>query len=148
MLRILAAVASFALASFGAIAQSLSASPSAVYTGQAVTASWSGIGSPSAQDWVALYPAGAADTAFVAYVFTGGGAAGSVNLSVPPNAAAGTYELRILANNGYTVLATSNSFSLAAPTGSLSASPSTVYTGQAVTAAWSSLDLPPINSAI
>jgi len=48
----------------------------------------------------------------VSYVYTNGNASGSTALTVPANAAAGTYELRLFANNGYSLLATSNSFTV------------------------------------
>jgi hypothetical protein len=48
----------------------------------------------------------------------------------------GTYELRLFANGGYTLLATGNTFELVPPTAALSASPGAVAPGGTVTAAW------------
>ena len=124
-------------------AQTLSASPSSLYSSQPVTATWSGIAAPTATDWVGLYPAGAADNAFVAWIYTDGNASGSGPLQVPANAAAGTYELRLFAANGYTLLATSNSFSVQTPPpATLSESPGSVYSSQSVTATWATIFAP------
>lgn len=146
MRRLLAAVVLFFASAAGisqAQAQSLSASPSSLYTGQSVSATWSGIASPSSVDWIGLYVAGAADNAFVAYVYTGGGASGSKSVTVPVNAAAGTYELRLFANNGYTLLATSGAITVQTPpAATLSASPSSVYSSQPVTATWGAIFQP------
>jgi hypothetical protein len=58
-----------------------------------------------------------------------------------PGVAAGTYELRLFANNTFTRLAVSNGFTVAAgPT--LSASPTTVSQGSSVTATWAGISAP------
>src|SRR5262249_49711113 len=54
----------------------------------------------------------AADNAFIAWRYTDGNAAGSAPLTIPANAAPGAYELRLFSNNVYTLLATSNRFSI------------------------------------
>jgi ELWxxDGT repeat protein/VCBS repeat-containing protein len=97
-----------------ASAATISASPPSVVNGGPVTATWSGIGSPSATDWVGLYASsGDPDPAIVAWAYTGGAAAGSLNLTVPVGSPPGaTYELRLFHNNTYTRLATSAPFSV------------------------------------
>jgi RHS repeat-associated protein len=131
------------LASAGARGQSLSASPSSLYSGQSVGASWSGITTPTTTDWIGLYVAGSADNAFVAWRYTDGNASGSAALAIPQSAAAGTYELRLFSNNGYTRLATSNGFTVQIPPpATLSESPSSAYASQAVTANWGSIFQP------
>jgi hypothetical protein len=74
-----------------------------------MTVSWSGIAPPANGDWVALYATSAApNEPRVAYTYTGGTASGSLNLNVPIGATPGTdYQLRLFANNSYTLLATS-----------------------------------------
>ena len=63
---------------------------------------------PTNGDWVALYAAGTAGGGAVsAWKYTGGGDSGSVNLKFPWGATAGTYEIRLLANNNIQRLATS-----------------------------------------
>ena len=92
----------------------LSVSPASVPAGGSLTASWSGIASPSSTDWIGLYNPGAANTAFIEWIYvscskTPGGAraSGSCTFGVPGGLASGNYELRLLANNGFTHLAVS-----------------------------------------
>ncbi len=105
-----------ALAALSAQAQSLSASPLSLYSGQSSTASWSGIATPTPKDWIGLYTPGSADGAFISWRYTDGSAAGSVPFLIPVGTAAGTYELRLYANDGFTLLATSTSFTVAGRT--------------------------------
>ena len=76
--------------------------------GSALTVSWSNIADPTNADLFALYPSSATgDTAHIAHVYTGGAKTGTLPLTVPANAAAGTtYELRLWSNNGAKRLAT------------------------------------------
>ena len=90
----------------------LSASPTTVAPGGTITATWSGIANPSATDWIGLYTPGAANTAFLAWRYTTGAASGNLPLTIPSTLAQGTYQLRLLANDGYTLLATSNNFTV------------------------------------
>jgi subtilisin family serine protease len=93
----------------------LGASPASVAAGGPVTATWSGICTPAARDWIGIFAPGAADRAYVAWTYTNGAAAGSLQLAVPAGLAPGTYELRLYANNGYTRLGTSNAFVVTSP---------------------------------
>ncbi len=94
----------------------LTATPSTVSKGGYVTVTWSGVATPSPTDWVGLYRQGAADTASSAWLYTStcsskkgtAKAAGSCQLRVPKTT--GTYELRLFANDGYTRMATSQTF--------------------------------------
>lgn len=69
--------------------------------------------SGSATDWVGVYSAGAANTTFLDWVYLSGSrtppaaaaTSGTVTLTLPSSP--GTYEFRLLWNNGYTVLARS-----------------------------------------
>ena len=95
----------------------LSASPTRIAPGGTITATWSGIATPSATDWLGLYTPGAANTAYIDWIYVScsqrAGAArasGSCPFVVPSTVAPGLYELRLLANNGFTPLATSNTF--------------------------------------
>lgn len=95
-------------------APTISGSPNPVTRGSSLTATWSGIVSPTARDWIGLYPSGAPNTAFVAWEYVGcstiptmAKAAGSCALTVPANIPTGMYELRLLANDGFNVLAAS-----------------------------------------
>src|SRR5262249_33602858 len=126
---------------------SLAESPASVTAGQGVSptvsATWSAIFAPTATDWIALYRVGTADNTFLAWRYTDGTASGERPLGVAANAPAGTYELRLFSNNVYTLLATSNSFTVQNPApASLSAGPASVNPGQPVTATWSSIFAP------
>jgi len=139
-----------AIAVTALVTASLGASPTTVAAGGSVTATWSSIANPTTTDWIGLYPSGAADTAFVAWMYVSCSktpglavAAGSCGLSIPATVAAGTYELRLFANNGYTRLATSNSLTVTTGAStSLGASPTTVAAGGGVTATWSGIASP------
>jgi len=93
---------------------SLSVSPTTVARGGSVTATWSGIVSPSSTDWIGLYAPGAAESAYLAWIYvscsqTAGSAkaAGACAFGIPGTLTLGAYELRLFANNSYTRLATS-----------------------------------------
>jgi Calx-beta domain len=128
----------------------LTASPTTIARGNPVTASWSAIPTPTPGDWIGLYTPGAANTTFVDWIYvscskTRGGAAasGSCPFVVPATVPAGTYELRISGNDSFSLLATSNSFTVTAPGGpTLMASPTTIARGNSMTASWSGISTP------
>jgi len=122
----------------------IAVNPTTVTTGATVTANWSGIAPPTATDWIGLYFPGAPNTSYLAWRTTTGTASGSVPFTIPASLAPGTYELRLFANNGYTRLAVSNSFTVVAGCsgGNLSASPASIAAGGSVTATWSSVCTP------
>ncbi len=128
-------------------AAALTANPTAVSTGGSVTASWSNVGTPSSTDWIGVYATGAANTAYQGWLYddscnqtgngtTTGGGSCPIRLPTTP----GTYELRLFSNNGYTLLATSQTITVNAPT--LTASATAVGTGGSVTASWSNVGTP------
>jgi len=86
----------------------VAATPTAASRGGTVSASWAGIATPTSGDWVALYKVGTYDGGpVVAWKYTGGAASGSASLKFSWAAPAGTYELRMMANNSIQRLATS-----------------------------------------
>ncbi len=121
----------------------LSASPTSVPAGGSVTATWSGICIPAA-DWIGLFVPGTNNA--LAWRYTTGTASGSVHFTIPDTLAPGTYELLLFANNGYTRLATGNTFTVTAVAGctgtNLGASPASVPAGGSVTATWSGICAP------
>ena len=130
------------------VGPNLGVSPTSVTPGGSVTATWSGIASPTATDWIGLYTPGAADTAYLAWMYvscskTAGAAiaAGSCSFPVPGTLAPGGYELRLLSSNGYTRLATSSALSVTAGP-SLGVSPTSVAAGGSVTATWAGIASP------
>jgi hypothetical protein len=96
----------------------VSASPNPVASGGSVTATWSGIASPTGTDWVGVYTPASANTAYLRWAYvncsqTSGAAAAAGNCAISLSGlSAGTYQLRLLANDGYAVLATSGNFTL------------------------------------
>jgi len=133
------------------IGPTLTVNPNTAPRGANVTAVWSGIVNPTAKDWVGLYPAGSGNSAYRTWIYVNcstsagavGKATGSCPLTLPLNLENGTYELRLLANNGFTVLAKSGSLVVGNPVtsaaASISVTPSAVKKGEFVTVAWSGL---------
>jgi len=80
------------------------------------------------------------DSPSLSWRYTTGAASGSVPFSIPSSIPLGTYELRLFANDGYTRLATSNTFTVTG--GNLTASPAGVAPGGSVTAGWSAIPAP------
>ena len=124
------------------------ASPATVPAGGTITATWSGIASPTSTDWIGLYLPEAANSSFIDWIYVScsksagaSSAAGSCAFVLPNNLAPGMYALRLFTNNGFTLLATSNSFTV---TGSLSltVSPTTVPAGGTVNATWNKIASP------
>jgi Fibronectin type III domain/Right handed beta helix region len=94
----------------------LSASPAAVAPGASVTASWAGVTAPTVRDWIGVYVPGAANSAYntSSWRYTssctktaGTTAKASGSCPIPMPSTAGTYELRLFANDGFTLIAKS-----------------------------------------
>jgi IPT/TIG domain len=100
---------------YTAAAPTISASPSTIAAGGTLTATWSGIPSPTSLDWIALSVQGSGSTSYVIWQRTTGSASGSVPFSVPSSTVAGTYELRLFSNDTFTLLATSGPITVTAP---------------------------------
>jgi len=122
--------------------------PSTVTAGGGIDVAWTGIATPTATDWIGLYTPDAPDTVFLAWSYvsctrTPGAAraAGACPFVIPAGLAPGTYELRLLANNVYTRLATT-AFTVTSTGPLLSVSPGSVSAGGSVTATWSGIDAP------
>jgi RHS repeat-associated protein len=109
-----------------------------------VTAAWSGIVGPTATDWIGLYVPGSADTDYLRRQNTNGAASGSAAFALPATLVAGTYELRLFANNTYTLLATSNTFSVT----TLSANPPGATQGGSTTVTWTNIISPTVRDWI
>jgi hypothetical protein len=126
----------------------ISATPTTVAPGGTVNAAWSGIVFPNTTDWIGLYLVGAphgSDNPSLAWRYTTGTASGSVPFVIPNTVAAGTYELRLFANDGYNLLAKSGPITVTvtpAPAATLSVSPTSIAAGGTVTASWSNIASP------
>src|SRR5206468_6124036 len=87
----------------------ITVSPTSVVTGGALTVVAAN-GPGNATDWVAVALVGSPDTSSVAWKYLGGGTGGTLPFVAPQ--AAGTYEARLMANDGYVRLATSSPFTV------------------------------------
>jgi hypothetical protein len=94
----------------------LSVSPTTVFPGYMVIATWASIPNPTPRDWIGLYPSSAAaNSPSLAWFYTPGLASASLPWAIPAGTVPGTtYELRLFSNDGYTRLATSNTFTVQA----------------------------------
>src|SRR5207245_1580661 len=80
--------------------------PGTVVGSGSVTATWNNVTNPSTSDWIGVFHAGAADTAYLDFRWTSSctktpgatpQAAGSCSIPMP--ATVGTYELRLFSNS-------------------------------------------------
>jgi hypothetical protein len=85
---------------------SLTASPTTVSAGGALSVSWKAPAGRSPTDWIGLYQTGAANTAFLWWTYTNGAASGTATLAAPTTA--GTYVFRYLLDDGYKSVKKSN----------------------------------------
>lgn len=129
----------------------LSLNTSSASSGSAVTVSWSGIGSPSATDWIGLYVPGAASSAhngnwmYVGCSQTAGvaRASGNCSFTLPASLPSGTYQFRLHSNGTFTAIATSANIIVTGTSGTtLSAGATSVARGGSVTATWSGITAP------
>jgi chitodextrinase len=102
----------------------LTASPASIPSGGTLTSAWNGIASPTSRDWIGLYQRGAANASYIDWIYVSCSkspgtfrASGSCPFVTPTSVPSGTYELRLFANNGDNILATSNGFTVTAPKG-------------------------------
>jgi hypothetical protein len=123
-------------------------SPTTVASGGTVTITWAGIPSPTTTDWFALVPINAPDTSWVAWLYADGRAGDSLTFTLPPTLPAGTYDLRLLANNSFTRLGISNPVTVTGPGPTLTTSPIAVASGATLTAAWQGIAAPSVNNWI
>jgi hypothetical protein len=100
-------------------APTLTVRPTTTTPGGTVTVTWSGIAAPTSTDWIGLYAVGTANTAEITWIYvsctrTAGAAraSGSCAFTLLSGLTPGSYELRLFPNDGYTLLATSNGFTV------------------------------------
>ena len=128
---------------------SFTASPGSIAGGGTLTATWSGIQTPSTLDWIGFYAVGDAPNANpIDWMFTNCsktqnlvGSSGTCPLTIP-NASPGNYELRLY--SGFNLLATSNSITVTGTVAgtTLAASPASISAGNTLTATWSGIPAP------
>jgi hypothetical protein len=91
----------------------LTVSPTSSQRGTNVTVTWSGVTSPSSMDWIGIFNPGASNSSYLQYEYDSSCAAGRISTAKSagscafrlPNKA-GTYEFRLMANNGFTSIVT------------------------------------------
>lgn len=101
-------------------AATLSLSPANPAPGSTGTATWGGVLNPTPKDWIGLYRIGAGDRTFIDWIYIPscikapaafGVPNGSCNFMIPASLPSGSYELRLYANDGFSIrLATSSQF--------------------------------------
>lgn len=98
---------------------SITASPTILTRGGVTTVSWSGIISASPLDWYGVFLVGAGNGSYWDWSYVSCAKAptiarvsGSCAFLIPGNLPAGTYEMRMFSNDGFTRLATSNTLAL------------------------------------
>lgn len=114
----------------------LAATPGSVPAGDSFTVTWSQIPNPTSRDWIALYSPGSSDTSYLAWRYVNCStsptvpmASGSCSFPIASSLSPGTYEFRLLPNDTYTHIATSNSVTVTTAVNKLA-----ISVGQNVTA--------------
>ena len=124
-------------------APSISNATGSPVAGTSILVTWSGIGSPTALDWIGLYASnGAAGTAFLSFQYTNAfpATSGNERFLLPYGTPAGSnYQLRLFSNNGFTELARSSSFPITASNFSLGRGPTSVANGNSLRVFWSGI---------
>jgi PKD domain len=136
----------------------LSATPSSIQTNGSIQVTWSGISSSFATDWIGIYDPNAPDSLYLDWMYvscsqnpTAPRASGSCAVQI--NLPAGTYQLRLFANDGYTSLITDPTTlptitvgavlpPPAPPPTTLTATPTSVGTGGTIQVTWSGIASP------
>jgi hypothetical protein len=131
-----------AVANYIYVGPTFSVTPSTFAPGGTLTMTWTGISGPTPTDWVTMNPLNNNDHLWVAWAYTTGAASGSKTFVVPSSLAAGTYDLRLYANDSWTRLALSNVLTVTAPGPSISVNSVTATSGGTITASWKGITAP------
>src|SRR5437667_8670559 len=104
---------------FGGSGPTLTASPTSVSSDSTVTATWAGIASPSSTDLIGLYQPNASNSEYIDWIYVSCAksagsprASGSCPFVLPATLATGPFQLLLIANYAFTVLVTSNNFTV------------------------------------
>jgi hypothetical protein len=87
----------------------ISTDKSSYASGATITVTYAGLPG-NAHDWIALAPASAPDTSYLAWVYTGGQTSGTTTFTAPNSG--GSYVVRAFLNDTFTRIAESTSFSV------------------------------------
>jgi RHS repeat-associated protein len=121
-------------------AATLAASPASVVPEGTMSVSWQGVVSPTADDWIGLFPVGASDADLLATWDTTGSPADAILAPLPDWLDPGQYEMRLFSSAAR--LATSNAFTALSSGASISASPAHLVTGGIVSIEWRDIPIP------
>ncbi|MGH9141917.1 MAG: hypothetical protein ACRD2I_12360, partial [Vicinamibacterales bacterium] len=124
------------------VGTTVSLTPSPVAPGANVTVTWAGILTPTPKDWLGLVPLNAPDASYVARVYLSGRTDDSVPFVLPASLAAGQYEARIFADDGWQIAGVSNVVTITDPSATLNLNAVTAVAGGTVTANWSAVAAP------
>jgi hypothetical protein len=117
----------------GALGETISTDAASYSSGATITVTYGGLPG-NATDWIAIAPAGAPNSTFVAWVYTGGQMSGTATFPAP---AAGSYVARAFLNDTFTLLAESGPFTVLPPP--ISTDKSTYANGETITVTYSGL---------
>jgi hypothetical protein len=99
----------------------LATTPTSVPAGASFTVTWTQIPNPTNRDWIGLYAPGSSDTAYLDWMYVNCSrspsvpiASGTCSFPIPSSRPPGTYEFRLLPNDTYTRIATSNAVTVSA----------------------------------
>jgi hypothetical protein len=120
----------------------MSSTPTSVAPGGTLTVTWEGIATPTATDWFALFPVGAADGGYVTWWLTTDTASDSTLVVLPPSLPAGNYELRLFAQDSFVRLGVGNAFAVTSPGPVLGLSPPQLAPGGTITITWQGVVAP------
>jgi len=90
----------------------ISTDKSTYTSGSTITVTYSGLPG-NARDWIAIAPAGGANTSYTAFVYTNGQTSGTATFTAPAD---GTYVARSFTNDTFNLFAESAPFTVASPT--------------------------------
>ena len=100
---------------------SLATTPTSVPAGASFTVTWTQIANATNRDWIGLYAPGSSDTAYLDWMYVNCSpsptvpiASGTCSFPISSSRPPGTYEFRLLPNDTYTRIATSNAVTVTA----------------------------------
>ena len=99
----------------------LATTPTSAPAGDSFTVTWAQIPNPTNRDWIGLYAPGSSDTSYLDWMYVNCSrspsvpiASGTCSFPISSSRPPGTYEFRLLPNDTYTRIATSNAVTVSA----------------------------------
>ena len=126
----------------------LTATPSAIDSGESITVSWTGVSDPKDTDWIGAYLSDETDNNnYLDFIYTSGISTGSVGFNT--FSTFGEVLFRYLVNDTTISIAESNTVDVAPPTiDTLTADPTSVFVGDTITVSWTGVSNPTVNDSI